>query len=340
SRPLPDAAAEFAAGFDLFRESMEETISYQRDAIQAQRVLDLANKLLVSIADRVDLLRAGLAAHESEVAAVIAAQTVCRRDIAVNREQREREAQDLLARLARQASGWMSAFVDRLFAAVAAQASRLDDGQVHRHMLFFVADALRQAVAACAEVQIPVVRDFLSSSPGAEATGRASLTIPTTLSQGISKVTFTDLDWDSSHLLHLMAERLLLEGASLLSGLFGGLNGKAGQDESAKAIQGLLDRRSELLTAVSETLDAVYAKLGSALSRELDACYDEKLSAVDDMLRQAQVLQAQSSVDRSDHERTMRYLAAEIVTFQQTLDSIRQRFMIAGKPAEGSETGE
>ncbi|MDS4013783.1 MAG: dynamin family protein [Candidatus Accumulibacter sp.] len=338
-RPLADAASELAAGFDLFRQSLAETIACQREAIQAQRAIDLTRKLLVAVGERLELLRAALSARASEVEAALAAEVACRNSITQDRERRQREVDDLLARLAQQARGWVSAFVDRVLAALPAQAAALDTGQVRRHLPLFVADVLRQAISACVDAHIPVARDFLASGLQAEANRHALLVEPSTLAQGALQANLGDLDWDSSHVLHVVAERLWPAGGSLIGGLVGSLGGAGAKDASAKAIKDLLARRSELLTAACETLDAVYARLGAALVHELDAYRDEKLAVIDQALRQAQACQARSSSDTADHLERIRLLGGDMVTFEARLESIRGRLTHSEVLAASCESG-
>ncbi|MEM8962577.1 MAG: dynamin family protein [Acidobacteriota bacterium] len=223
TRPRPERGQTLAAGFDALRAHLHESIVKNRDVIQLERAIGDAAALLDEIDASVTTLAASFGSDPAQVDARLADYENERSPLNRTIDDTFTEVENAIAAMAREASGWLAGFSDRL----ASSFDQLDDHPVsdlQRHFPFFLSDALRAALTSCVDAHRPAILALSRHSRARLSNTIRDLTssdaVHRALDDTASQATFGQELWmefdTADYLSQLLGSELFRFGADIL----------------------------------------------------------------------------------------------------------------------------
>lgn len=301
---MPEAADHFAAEFDRFRTAIGEAARAHCSAVQSSRGLSLCRQLIGNLVMRAAVVRSGLAADRSQLDAAVEAQQQELTSLDKEDKRAQTQLTALVEGLKAESHLWLRAFIGRLVGNLKGQIRMIEAEKLHRHLPFFIADVLRQALAACIEAHLPRLRDaaLADTNPVTEAFNQ--LFEPSQVNRTTAGAVFHAPSLELLQLIEDYADRLFIGGGMLIDTIRKATDGGGEQ----RAFQDLLDtKHAYLLAAAVELADRSYETLGRDIATRLKTARADKLAAIGDGLPPG------SDATREGHVRNCRPRAATCV---------------------------
>jgi GTPase SAR1 family protein len=292
--PRPDLAPRLDRAFAALRETLDERVLVHRDVVRTERGAREAEAVLARAAAELTRLKRALEQDRGAVRDALAnardAGSGARRGI-VAREERLRAA---VTEMGEQAVAWMDGLVSRLEHETLPQLARATHEDIQRHFPFFLAEALRDGLAACVGAHQERILALVEEISEEAAVGLGGLSLPNgaaDMGAAAGKAGFHTPAWTVFDHLHTVA--FLLNGLTMgMSSLFTLFTGALDRTQAQEARAEDFRRRvagamPELRERTAKSVRGAYAGLANEISSRLRAAQQEELARVEAELSQA-----------------------------------------------------
>ncbi len=290
-RPNPQRAAALEADFARFRQSLSDSILFNRDLIHLHRLAGQISRDLQRWQSQVLLLRNGMQSSQAELGTAI---NLCQDQSSQLYERIKEHQQEVTAeieQLATESQGWLNGFLDRFESEAIASLSQYSLEEVRRHYSFFFADSLHQAVASCLEFHAPKIVASLEQASTNILEDLELLTQKSIDKSEFAQYTLAQQKWTNLDTLQAIAEVTPFNAiADLL------LSKLKKSDDSNKVLdyqQQIKSSFVQLKTSILEQVDTTYQQIARQLEAEIKTLYQSEIESSLSALQQAQGLSHQ-----------------------------------------------
>lgn len=285
--------ATLSAAFDELRALLERRVLLHRDVVRNERGAHEAEGVLSRAGAELRRLQRALETSRGQLrGALVVAQdggSVARRGVA----ERDARIRKTIHALGEQAASWMDGLVGRIEAEALPSVGGLGHEEVQRHLPFFLAETLRDGMAACLSAHQDIILALVE-----EVSAEAALAIAPALSEGgagvdaaSARAGFHSPTWTLFDHLHVVGMVLTVATGGLgaiASAMFGVADQTAGRGARAdhfrtKVAASMPALRDQVGTAVR----AAYAEVADKVAAQLKATQEEELARIAGELEQA-----------------------------------------------------
>lgn len=289
----PERTAKLNEAFAELQSLLQRRVLLHRDVVRNERGAQEAEAFLERASSEVKSLQRTLESNRSQLrGALLASQDVgsLARRAVVDREARIRKA---ILECGEEAVGWMDGLVTRVEASALPTLGALGHEDVQRHLPFFLAETLRDGMAACLDAHQDRILALVE-----EVSKEAALTLGPQLARGESAVDsassqagFHSPTWTLFDHLHVVGMVLTVATGGLgaiAAAVFGVADQTAGRTTRGEQFrEKVLASMPKLRTQVATAVRAAYAEVGEGVAKQLSAAQDAELTRITMELQQA-----------------------------------------------------
>lgn len=328
--PAPTRAAELDAAFAELRSLLDRRVLLHRDVVRNERGAHEAESLVTRYREELDRLRRSLELDRGTLRDALARSrddgSGARAGVAV----REARVRETISGLGEQAVGWMDGVVTRLEHEALPQLANVGHEDAQRHFPFFLAETLRDGIAACIEAHQAIVLALVEdvSAEAARDLGEALQPdqVRGAVSAAAERAGFHTPAWtvfDHVHTVSILLGAVTLGLATVFAGLLDRTRGQGARAEHFRtAVAGSFPA---LRIQVAAAVRRAYTDLGTAVTDRLRASQERELARIEGGLLQALATHDKGVERITETNRTLATVTARLRVSEEALASLRQR---------------
>lgn len=287
-RPNLDRAEILEEAFTNFRETIEESISLNREIIQLNRAINQTDRILQTLESKIILIRNAMQSDRVSLGEAIAQCQDESSELYAKIAQHKQQMREEIEKLSQQACQWMNEFMERLEKEAIATMPQYNLTDLRRHYHFFLSDSLRKGCDRCLDEHRSAIIEIVERVAHEIFEDFRSLT---EVSLDVAQVTFGDLQWTNLDTIHLVMEYTPLK---LIADL---LIFQAKESEQSTKVtnyqQKLQGSLPDLKLSVSKQIKTIYQNIASNLEQQIEIAYKQQIENSLSALQQAQELSNQ-----------------------------------------------
>lgn len=334
-RPRSERREELEAEFSRLRDHLQESVLLNRDVIQLERAMAMADGMLEGSLKSLTRLSGALDTDVEQLAEAI---DECEdQDSALHRrisDHKHRVRESILA-LGAESSRWMRGFVDRFQADAAKQLEEFPHDIVQRHFPFFLAETMRDSMTACVDAHQSQIMDAMMVDEGlsGEITGGVKGAAAfKEMDAAVGRVGFSPASWTFLDNFHALFMFFGIGG--VVGHLITGTLDKtmANKDRATDYRTHVYKAFPELKQATIEEVERLYKIIAEKVDQHLDAVYRGEIEHSLTTLKQARELRSTGEQDLSVVSRELERAVQHI---EQTRDELQSLQDAMEKAQEG-----
>lgn len=333
--PRPEQAEALDAAMAELRTQLNRRVLAHRDIVRNERGAYEAEAVLARAADELKRLQQRLESNRGEVRDALARArdegSAARRGVS----DRDKRIRSRILELGEQAVAWMGALVGRIEHEALPQLAEVPYEEAQRHFPFFLAETLRDGLAACMDAHQDTVL-ALVEEVSAEAARELDAALGSGGQRAVDRVAaragFQTPAWtvfDHIHSLALVLNALTAGLASVFAGL---LDRGAGAQARAENFRGAVARAMpELGAEVARATRGAYGDLAEAVCARLRTSAEEELARIEAELEQAVAVHDRGVERLQDTSAALAAAVARIDEAREAVDALRGRLVSAAE---------
>lgn len=289
-----DGRAEgLAIAFAELRKLIERRVLLHRDVVRNERGAQEAEAVIERAAADLRRLQRALESSRGELRGALAVaqdgSSAARKGVA----DRDKRIRKTIGALGEQAAGWMDGLVSRIEAEALPALGALGHEEVQRNLPFFLAETLRDGMAACLSAHQDVILALVD-----EVSTEAALAIAPEIARGegaadaaSARAGFHSPTWTLFDHLHVVGAVLTMATGGLgaiASAIFGVADQTAGRGARGEHFRArVAESMPKLRDQVAEAVRAAYAEVAEKVAVALSAAQDAEIARISGELEQA-----------------------------------------------------
>jgi hypothetical protein len=292
----PDRAERLNAAFAQLHSLLERRVLLHRDVVRNERGVQEAEAFLHRASEDVRRLQRSLESDRSQLRTALLASrdggSSARRGVA-EREARIRKA---ITECGEEAVVWMDGLVSRIEGTALPSVAHIGHEDVQRHLPFFLAETLRDGMAACLDAHqeriMALVETVSSEAAGALAPQMARG--GSSVDAASAQAGFHTPSWTMFDHLHVVGMVLTVATGGLgaiASAIFGVADQTGGRKTRGEHFrQKVLDSIPELRVQVATAVRTAYAEIARSMATQISGAQEAELARITAELEQALAL--------------------------------------------------
>jgi small GTP-binding protein len=315
-RPNIERAETLEKAFINFRETLDESISLNREIIQLNRAINQTDRIVQTLESKIILIRNAMQSDHVSLEEAIAQCQDKSSELFVKIDQHKQQMRAEIEKLSRQACQWMNEFMERLEKEAIATLSQFNLTDIRRHYHFFLSDTLRKGCDRTLDEHRPAILKIVDRAAQEISEDFHNLT---EISLDVAQITFGDLQWTNLDTIHLVMEYTPLKLIADL--LISQVKESEQSTKTSNYQQKLQAALPELKLSVSRQIQTIYQNVASNLEQQIKIAYQQQIENSLSALQQAQEL---SNQGEQQITATNEGLQAALLLANETRSSLKE----------------
>ena len=326
-RPNQERADTLAAGFQNFRNSLQESVLLDRDLIQLDRACGLLKRATGEVEHSTNLLRGAMQQDQAKLTQAVTDLSDDNSELAQRVAAHKRQMRDEISALGDEAAGWMTTFLDRTERETVGNIASFYVDDVQKHFSFFLTDAIRTALNSCVEAHCDAIMESarkaqLAIEGDADDVAQINLENRKVAAATTSGSAWSNFDTVASvfAVLGIAPVADLIKIGSKL--LFKKQQGSNELQHFHKHLQeSLPELRQNILDEVRET----YTNIATKLEQQIETGYQQDRAASLAALERAQAVKSSGEAEFANHDQTFSDISGMLAETRVEVDRLENK---------------
>lgn len=307
ARPNKDLAPLLAQHFDDLAQDIQKTIESRKAYAIPDRMQRLFQSMLTEAWGEITELEDGLSMSDQQA-------KEARENLCADKAQQSKELEKakthlvkLIADMQKEAAGWMTDFLQRLDQQLG-ELEHAETEDIQKHLSFYYADLLKEAINACLDCHREKLMDELSGISGGLLKNLTSgrLTEDYSFRFELDNRMWTKGD-NLGFGVSLVAQMGFLGNLTYLlgSGAAGAMRSKEIKNQKETLLKQVSEQLPELRLSVMKTLKESYDRIAAAAAEQLTTHYTDKIKKTEQQVQLFLEISRKEALEKEDMRQTL-----------------------------------